>query len=205
MLSSALVKEGGYLKTSGQYMYVAVLSALFSVTAFVMYNLKLLGGEVSPNAASWAVWAFVTVLNFTSYRAMTGDWVKSLLPTMNSLLCIATFVVLAFRGGFAQIPAYDQVALVLGILAGLIWWLTRSSRYAQVILSFAIAIGFVPTFVSVFKNAHAELFIAWLLWSMAFVSQTVLVVLRWREQKMDLLYPVWGFILHGAVAVLALR
>ena len=58
---------------------LALIAGLLSVTAFALYNWRNLVGEARPNVSSWAVWAFITVLNFTSYKKLTGDWVKSLL------------------------------------------------------------------------------------------------------------------------------
>jgi len=185
--------------------YLALLPILLSMSAFGLYNWKLFSGQLSPNAASWAVWAFVTVLNFTSYKSMTGDWWKALLPTANSLLCVLTFAILAVWGSFAPVNAYDHVAFLLGMTAGTIWGLTKSSKNAQIILSLAIAIGFIPTYASVWKNPEGELFLAWFLWSVMFLVHASVVRLRWRGQKMDLLYPINGFVLHFAVAVLALR
>lgn len=183
---------------------LATVALLCHIVAFGIYNWQLLLGQSAPNAASWGIWAFITVLNFTSYKAMSKDWVKSLLPTLSSLLCILTFVLAAFHGRLASLDVYDKGALVLSLAASLVWWMTKSPAKAQVLLQLCVALGFIPTYLSVWNTPGNERALSWLLWTVAFVVQIFVVKLRWRGQKMDLLYPVNGAILHFVVAVLVL-
>jgi hypothetical protein len=184
---------------------LATAALLCHVIGFSIYNWQLLAGQSSPNAASWGMWAFVTVLNFTSYKALSKDWVKSLLPTLSSLLCILTFVLAVFRGRLAALGTYDAIALALALIACGVWWMTKSAMKAQLLLQLCIAIAFIPTYISVWEVPRHERALGWLIWTMAFVTQTRVVRLRWRGQKMDLLYPINNAVLHFAVAVLALR
>ena len=183
---------------------LAAVTLLCSIVAFVIYDWQMLLGQSSPNAASWGIWAFITVLNFTSYKVMSGDWVKSLLPALNSMLCILTFVIAASRGRLAALNTYDDIVFVLGIAASIVWWRTKSATKAQLLLQLCLAIGFIPTYVSVWGNPGNERLLGWAIWSVMFALQILVVRLRWRGRKMDLLYPVNGTILHSAVVLLAL-
>jgi hypothetical protein len=185
---------------------LAALMLLGTTVAFVIYNWQMLLGQYSPNAVSWGVWAFITILNFTSYKAMSKDWVKSLLPTLNSTLCVLTFVfLLIFHGRLAALNAYDDIALALGIASCVVWWRTKSEIKAQILLQVCILIGFIPTYISVWKNPGNESLLCWVIWAATFVIQIVLVLLRWRGQKMDLLYPVNCGVLHSVLIALILR
>ena len=183
---------------------LATLALLCNVLAFVIYNWQMLLGQSSPSAASWGIWAFVTVLNFTSYRKMSGDWVKSLLPTLSSVLCVLTFVIAISRGRLGTLDVYDAIVLAIGVVASVVWWRTKSPPKAQVLLQICIAIGFIPTYLSVWNNPENERLLGWLIWSITFTIQIVVVRLRWRGQKMDLLYPVNCAILHSAVPAIVL-
>lgn len=164
----------------------------------------MLRSQSTPNAASWGVWAFITILNFTSYKAMSKDWVKSLLPTLGSILCILTFVVAGFRGRLGALNIYDMLAIGVGLIASVVWWLTKSPTKAQILLNLCLFIGFIPTFISVWNRPESERIISWLLWTIMFVVQAMVVVLRWKGQKMDLLYPVNGIVLHAVIVVMLL-
>jgi len=176
--------------------------------AYVLYNWKNLAGATHPNVSSWMVWSFITILNFTSYKKLTGDWVKSLLPTASAVMCILT-AVLAFRtGSFCSLSGTDLVCLLIGIVAGLCWWIFKSKDFVetlvQIILEIALVIGFVPTLIGVTHNPPSEPWMSWLLWTSSFGTQYFVVKLTWRGKLIDFLYPVNMFLFHGAVFVLAL-
>lgn len=183
---------------------LAATALLGNVVAFVIYNWQMLLGQSAPNAASWGIWGLITILNFSSYRVMSGDWVKSLLPTLGSALCILTLVIAVFQGRLAALDAYDEISLVVGAIAAVVWWQTKSATKAQVLIQICFAIGFIPTYLSVWNDPENERLLAWAIWSLVFAIQIIVVWLRWRGQKMDLLYPINLAVLHLAVAVLVL-
>jgi hypothetical protein len=184
---------------------LATLAVLLNIMASVIYNWQMLKGRSSPNAASWGVWAFITLLNFTSYKSMSKDQVKSLLPTISSLLCIPTFILTIFRGRLAQLNHYDASVLVLGVIAGVVWWQTKSPTSAQALLQICIAVGFIPTYLGLWEDSHNELSLGWILWCAAFSLQILVVRLRWKRKYGDLMYPVNCLILHFIVILLIVR
>lgn len=187
---------------------LSIVASLLSLAAFVMYNWKNLVGATHPNVSSWAVWAFITVLNFTSYKKLTGDWVKSLLPTANAVMCILTALLALRTGSFRTLSGVDQLCLLIGMFAGLCWWIFKSKDFAetlvQIILEVAIVIGFIPTIVGVIHNPSSEPWMSWLLWTASFSTQYFVVKLTWRGKLIDFLYPVNMLFFHGLISVLAL-
>jgi hypothetical protein len=187
---------------------LALIAGLLSVMAFVLYNWKNLVGATHPNVSSWAVWAFITILNFTSYKKLTGDWVKSLLPTANAVMCILTALLALRTGSFRSLSGIDQLCLLIGIIAGLCWWIFKSKDYAetlvQILLEVAIVVGFIPTIVEAVNNPSSEPWMSWLLWTVSFGTQYFVVKLTWRGKLIDFLYPVNMFLFHGVVFVFAL-
>lgn len=184
---------------------LAGIAAAMHIIAFLVYNRQLLAGKNTPNISTWAIWAFLSLLNVASYQAMSGDWVKSLLPIISSLMCVATFLASLFKGRFVRIDRYDLAALALGFLAALAWWQFKSAAFANLIAQACIAIGFVPTFRSVWESPKNEKPSAWFLWSFAYVIGTAVVLMRWNNQYQDIIYYVDCVILHFIVAIMALR
>jgi hypothetical protein len=173
----------------------------------MLYNWKNLVGATHPNLSSWVVWAFITILNFTSYKKLTGDWVKSLLPTANAIMCILTALFALRTGSFGGLSNIDQRCLLIGIVAGLYWWIFKSKDYVetlvQIILEVAIVVGFIPTIVGAVHNPSSEPWMSWLLWTVSFGTQYFVVKLTWRGKLIDFLYPVNMFLFHGVVFALA--
>ena len=182
-----------------------ILAGLLNILAFGIYNWQTLQGQASPNITSWAVWSFMTLLNFTSYKEMTKDGWKSLLPTISGIQCILTFVLALFQGQIKGLGLYDGIVLVVGITASLLWWKLKSPTVTNIMLQLGITIGFIPTLQSVWARPQSEIALCWFLWTVSFAFQTIVVILRWKGQKRDLVYPVNCLWLHLVVALLALR
>ena len=170
----------------------------------MLYNRNILMGLSGPNVSSWAVWSFITVLGFTSYRELTNSWLKSLLPTVNSLLCIITTIVVIKSGSFRTIGAVDLICLGIGIFAGLCWWKYRSAGIANILVNAAVSVGFIPTLIGVTRNPSGEPWVCWSLWTAAFIIQFLTVKLSGKKKPIEFLYPISMAIFHGAVFVLAL-
>ncbi len=184
---------------------LAILASLLNIVGFVVYNKQVFTGKNTPNITSWGIWAFVTVLNFLSYKTMSDDWVKSIFPTISSLMCIATFLVVFVMGKFDRVSKYDVIAMMLGVVAGLVWWWFESATYANLLLQLAIAIGFVPTFRSVWASPKSEKPLPWFIWSVGFAVGVIVVLMRWNNQYQDVVYYADCVVLHLAVALMALR
>ena len=179
------------------------LAPILNIIACVIYNWKIVHGAVSPNAVAWGIWGVITLLNFTSYKSMTGDWIKSVFPTVSSMLCITTFILSACFGHFAHVETSDFGFLALGILAALVWWWKQSAFYAQVVLQIALFLGFVPIIISLLAHPGTENVWCWAIWTISFIFQTALVLMRWEGRYMDLVYPLWsGFTCHASVTAL---
>lgn len=198
---------------------LAILAGLLNVVAFGIYNYhQTFTGDAHPSLTSWAVWGFITILNFTTYKEMSKDWIKSLLPTVSSIQCVLTFFLILFQGQqWKGLGWDDTVVLMIGIAAGVLWriakspviehpwWRSHSTTIANLMIQLGITIGFVPTFQSVWTSPENEIALCWFIWSASFAVNTIVVMLRWQGKKRDLVYNVNCLWLHFAVGLLAVR
>lgn len=185
---------------------LAIFTSFLHIIGYIVYNYQVMRGSSKPNTATWFLWSLITILNFTSYNIASGDWVKSLLPTIGALMVITTFLLILFRGKFSKLNKFDNLALVAGLISVLVWWQFNSAVYANLILQIAILIGFVPTYLGVLRNPKNEKPLPWLIWSAVYVLGTIIVLLRWNGQYIDIIYPlVTGLMAHSGVALLSLR
>lgn len=175
------------------------------VTAFALYNKQMIQGTSRPNTATWTLWAFLTFLNFGSYKVMSGNWVKSILPLASSIACLLTFLFAIAKGKLSRLNIWDVFALGIGFLSGCAWWWYQSATYANLIMQGSILVSFVPTMRGVRKNPKNEKALPWFIWSSAYILSIAVVLLRWQGQFQDLAYPINCLVLHAAVGVLAKR
>ena len=180
------------------------MATFLSIVAFVLYNWRGSTSEVRPNVSSWLVWSFITALNFTSYKKATASWTKSMLPTADSLMCVVT-AVLAFRTGSIQNLSFAEwCCLILGVIAGLCWWKSKSPNSAQILLQLALLIGGIPTVLKLWDAPASEPWLSWSIWTMSFVCQYFAVKYTWKK-RIEFVYPVCMMIFHALIFVLALR
>jgi len=184
---------------------LGISAGLMHIVAFVIYNKQMLQGTSKPNSATWTLWTFLTVLNVSSYAVMSGDWVKTILPLASSVACILTFFFSLYKGKLSKIDPWDGLALGIGIISGLVWWYFKSATYANLILQASLAVSFVPTYRGVWKEPLKERALPWYVWSAAYVLSIIVIVLRWKGQYQDLVYPINCLILHAVVGMLSKR
>jgi uncharacterized membrane protein YadS len=184
---------------------LGIIAGILHLVAFAIYNKQMLEGTSRPNAATWNLWAFLTVLNCTSYFVMSTDWVKSFLPIASSFACVGTFFFALFKGKLSPLEKWDKVALTVGIISGLTWWVFKSATYANVVLQFSVLVSFIPTYQGVWKDSSKEKSLPWFIWAFAYVLILIVIWQRWQNQWQDLVYPVNCFFLHIGIGALAIR
>lgn len=184
---------------------LSIIAGLLHVLAFAIYNKQMIQGTSQPNSATWTLWTFLTVLNVSSYSVMSGDWIKSILPLASSIACILTFLFSLYKGKLSKIDPWDSVALSIGIVSGFVWWYFKSATYANLILQASVAVSFVPTYRGVWKNPLKERALPWYIWSFAYVLSIIVIIMRWKGQYQDLVYPINCLILHVVVGALTKR
>ena len=182
---------------------LAIISGIGTTLAYLDYNRVVLKGETKPNGATWAIWSTIALISSTSYLASSGDIWKSIIPLVNILLCIGTFVLALVGGKFKKLDVTDWCALAIGIIATVVWKLTTAS-YANLIVQVAIVIGFIPTWCGIWKTPSCEKPRPWWIWFVSYGIAAVVVILRWKHQWVDLVYPVLCVFLHASIPILGI-
>lgn len=182
---------------------LALLSGLGTTLAYLDYNRVVSKGETKPKGATWAIWSAIALISSSSYLASTGDLWKSIIPLMNILLCIGTFVLALVGGKFKKLDITDWCALTIGIIAVVVWKLTTASC-ANLIVQVAIIIGFIPTWYGVWQNPSQEKPRPWWIWTGSYFIAGIVVIMRWKGQWIDLVYPWLCIPLHASVPLVGM-
>lgn len=179
-----------------------VFSGITQLGGYVLYVKKINLGRVKPNTASWAIWAFGSLLESVTYIYTTNDWVKNILPVICALSAIALFVYCAHFGHFQKPSIFDFFLVCLDCVAIFLWWYYSSASYANLALVVTAIISFIPITIGVWDNPKSEHALPWFVWTIAYSMLTVVVLTRWEKWE-DLIYPLVFAILHFIVAVLS--
>ena len=182
---------------------VSTLAGIGYCIAYLDYNQRVRSGTTVPNGATWAIWSVIAVISAGTYFTVTGDFWKSILPILNILLCIGTFLLAFIAGKFKKLDVTDWLALGLGLVAALVWVVYKSAGYANLIVQVAIMVGFIPTWRAVWKRPLCEHPRPWWIWAASYSIAIAALILRWKNQWIDLVFPVNGVVLHASVPILA--
>ena len=183
--------------------WLGVFAGLLQVLGYWKYVKKINIGRVRPNTASWSIWAFGAVLESSSYVFTTGDWVKNILPVACAFSAVVMFVYCLRRGHFSLPTRFEWVLVALDCVAVFIWWWYSSAIYANLFLVLTAFISFIPIFLHVWKDPMAEDALPWYIWTIAYMTLALVVIMRWEKWE-DLVYPLVFAILHIVVAIFSL-
>lgn len=182
--------------------FLGALSGIVYVLGYVEYNRHITQGSTRPNLATWSVFSALALVSAVSYIASSGDFWKGVIPLANIGFCIATFIRAWHNGTFAGLDSLERASLAIGIAAAIAWGVFKSAAAANLIVQFAIAVGFVSTWRGVWKNPSREHPNPWLIWTLSYSVAILVVALRWKGQWIDLAYPVNCIVLHASVPIL---
>lgn len=186
------------------------LSVLFSISAtgcllwgYWLYNKGIYRGTISPNPASWFLWAIGGVVEAGSYWTITNDPLKRLFPTVCAVVIVVTFLFALAGGRFQKPERVDILILILDLELGALM-LTNyfSPEVLNIMVQFDVILTFCPLIRSTWKKPLEEESEPWFVWSLSYILLTITVLLRF-EDLWDLAYPLTAFTLHLIVALIA--
>lgn len=181
-----------------------ILAGIFQLIGYFLYSKDVFKGQIKPNTASWSIWTVGSVLESYSYIALTGDWVKNILPIVCSLSVIAFFFICIKRGHFEKISPFEWIIVIGDTIAIFVWWLYQSAFYANTLLIVTAIASFLPIIRHTYLHPKEETPGPWIYWTIAYFLLGVTSLLRFEKVE-DLLYPISFLILHAIVAILAQR
>lgn len=182
---------------------VGLLATVVEVAAFAWYNINIFRGTSIPNPATWTLWVFLTVLNAGSYAAMTDDLAKFAFPIAAATATMLTWGYALLWGKFKPLDLWDLVVFGIGVSAAIVWYGFKSATFGNLLVQLAVAVAFWPTYKSVWDNPASERPGPWYLWALAYFILFWVVILSWRGQYQDLVYPVGCVIWHLILALMS--
>lgn len=180
------------------------ISGAIHLSSYGLFAWLMVRGGNRPNAATWILWTFLAGLNASSYMIMSGDLAKAATPIAGFVSCLFVLSLSIFKGKLCQLKTFDWICLVIGIAAGVWWWVSRNAACANLLLQAAFVLSNFPTFRDVWKNPFAENPAPWLGWGLAYVLSTIVVILRWQNAWIELAYPVAALLTDGGVGFVVL-
>lgn len=183
---------------------LGLVAAGMHTTAYILYNIQSKKGQSKPNAATWALWAFLVILNALTYQETSRSFWLAFTYFTSSTACILTFGYVWIIGRL-EWPAWrDWLYASLAAIGGIVWLVYHQAAYANLIITGTILLSFEPTYRGVWKNPHKETPLPWWLWTLALVVIAVNAALQ-HQAWTSYVSPVSLTVAHATVAILCSR
>ncbi len=183
---------------------LAAISAAIHLGGYAAYSILVGRGHSRPNMATWVLWVFLSALNCTSYLAMSGDTAKAAVAFAGAFACTVTFAYSLKKGRVSRLNTWDTAALMIGLVAAVVWITLRSATFANIILQCGFVISMLPTYRSVIKDHSTEKALPWFMWGTAYAINLCVVLLRWNGHIPDIIYPLQSLFTHTGVGITVL-
>lgn len=184
---------------------LGVLAGLIQLAGYWQYNRIMSSSpDHKPNAASWFMWGVGGFTELIIYANTADDREKEILPAVCALVAVFMLFRVWSRSGGLSLDKHDKriIGLDLGLVA--FWFITRNLLISNLFLALDMYVSFRPILKSVRKNPLSEHPLPWRTWTIAYSLLTVLTIVQW-EGWLELIYPAFYMVLHGAVWRLSAR
>jgi len=186
---------------------LSVAAGLLELASTSIYIRRLVQGKTILNTTTWLVALITMTMNTVSYiMVVHAELAEILLPILINIGIIIIFFYALLKGRFAKIDLVDTVVLGLSLVIGVIWKTTNNAELANVALQVVLLISLVPMVVGLIKGTLRDHHLPWVLSWLAYLLQTIIVLLdssgwHWSE----LAFPVGnGLIGNGAIVLAVL-
>lgn len=182
--------------------YLAIIAGLIYIFGYILYNRNFFKGVTKPKITTWGIWVVESIVFTKSYSVATSDDWESIIPKINVVFCTITFLLTLTFGTFVIPKKHEWCALGIVGASVIVWKITGSAEFANYIAQAAIIIGFFPTWEGIWSTPSNESSKPWWLWTISYSIATIVAILRWKGQYVDIVYPMTCIILHASVPII---
>ena len=164
------------------------------------YAYGIYRGAIVANRVSWSIWAFIgSVFFLTTLTNPNNDFISVLYAFAVMFNPVVIVLMSVFRGRTLPVLIYEKAALVIALLA-MILWMSLQGNTSVVPLFLAIladASALVPTLVFVYRHPEDD---RPLMWFLFFIGTAFSIAGIQHYTLQTLMLP--GYMLLGTLSVL---
>ncbi len=180
---------------------ISMSGVLLLLSMYLYYVIK---GNITPNAATWAIWGSVNVVNSVTYfKVVDGDlsrWAATGAACLGSLLILGYA---AFNKRFSKIGPTEWMILAIAGVIVYYWRTSGDDVMANLLLQAVYVLSFIPTVLGVLKG-NKENILPWYIAVVSYMIMTTNLVIHWQpeQQLVSLVHPILiGVMGNGSVAI----
>ncbi|WP_299606029.1 hypothetical protein [uncultured Tateyamaria sp.] len=176
---------------------IGIASALLSTYAYLPYVFDTLSGRTRPQRASWMIWSVLGSIALASqiYEGASASLWFAAIQVGGTVLIFILSLKHGTGGFLNRSDACVLAAAAVGVLA---WALTETAVYALAITITISMMGGAITVTKAFRSPETETLTTW---SASFVAATLAIVAVGGLDWVLLAYPLYLWVLNGAIVL----
>ncbi len=179
---------------------LGLLSGLLIFFAVVPYIRDILKGETKPNAVSWFGWTLLLAIGLAAQIKEGASF--SALLIAGDVLGTGVVFILSLKYGVAKYSLLDKTSLALGLLAILLWSITKNPLVALVLSVLADFIVSIPTVRKSISDPLSETPSAFFMFAIAALMG---IISTTKFDLANLLFPVYLLVINLVIAGFSYR
>ena len=187
-------------------LYTAILTFILLVIEAGYYIYQTYKRTIQPTIATWFIFSVATFISASSYMVATDKkWLEGVLILSDALFTFLILVsVFFFTRNQMKLNRFQIFYFFSTCGIVILWILTQSAFYANLLVQMLIAVGYIPTIESLLRaRQNPESFLAW---SLTFAAGGVSLFPAYQAgNKLSILYSIRSMFMVGIVLVLILR
>lgn len=193
---------------------LAIVAAILQALGYLLYARLFLKKAIRPNAASSLMFAYGTALLVLLEYSDGAAWPELALPSTCAALSIGIALLCLRKGATERVDRVEATAFSADVWLTVLWTAIAfgygniSPFSAGFLLAGNVTTltAFFPVLRSTWRTPEREQPEPWLVWTAAYSVLTVVTLLADQGRHPALLaYPMLSVVLHGSVALMALR
>jgi hypothetical protein len=204
---------------------LSIAAGVAIALGYVIYFFQTIRNEISPNPATWLMWAYGTILLTIVEADLNAPFWLLLLPIVCSV-CGVGVALLCWRRNKMHFPkGTDAYAFFIDLILTCVYvctWafsefgfltgnqLLMATMVVLVCSNLSTIVSFIPIVRSTYSNPSHESPLPWFIWTFSYLFLGYATILAHGDDltgsvMLLLLYPVSCFVLHGVIGLLAYR
>ncbi len=189
---------------------LSVLAAVIFCVAPALYIKAIRGGVVTPNPASWGIWAVVGGINavfYTMNAPKEDERIIALLSIVSAVVLAGVFVYAKTKNSFQPMERSEWAAIIITVPIVVSGVIARGDpdllRWSGVALQIPMTLGFWPTVEKLIWGDAREKPHIWLVATSAYACQIVAVFVGDDSQWHQYAWPIVSLCGNLGVAIIA--
>ena len=182
------------------HVWLGTGASILLLTLIIPYIRSIISSTTRPSAVSWVGWALLFAIATAAQASKGIDWSLAV-PFISTISTIIIACSALYLGRVVWTRA-DGISIASGILAIILWAITKEPLTAIVLSIIADFSVTIPTILKTYKDPTSEPSTLWILYV---VGATFEVAATQQLTVYNLLFPIYTVFGSAAIAALSLR